>query len=293
MKHTLNIFAYDSYREFLRDLYLLKKKEAKGFSHRVFIRMCGFSSPNFLKLVIEGKRNLGKKAQEQIIQTLCNNRLEKEYLCALINFEQADTIDEKNEHLSTIARLRHRKNVKVIDIDQYEYLSKWNNVAIRELVALDDFQEDAEWINSRLGTNLSPSAIKNTIQKLVAMNLLKRDETGRLTQTDMNIVCDPRIFSVAVNNYHKEMLIKASEAIEKAKSANRDITALTVTVDRATYERIVSEIKRCREQIHHLASEAISKDVVYQVCFQAFNLSRPAWKQTKEQVPRLPERKGS
>ncbi len=281
MKHALNIFAYDSYREFLRDLYLLKKKESKGFSHRVFIRVCGFNSPNFLKLVIEGKRNLGKKAQDKIIESLCNNRLEKEYLGALINFEQAKTIDEKNENLSTIARLRHRKNVKVIDIDQYEYLSKWNNVAIRELVALDDFNEDAEWINSRLGTNLSTSAIKNTIQKLITMNLLKRDEAGRLTQTDMNIVCDPRIFSVAVNNYHKEMLVKASEAIEKAKSANRDITALTVATDRATFERIVAEIKKCREQIHHLASEAGSKDVVYQICFQAFNLSKPDWKQKK------------
>ena len=57
MKHSLNIFSYTNYRAFLRDLYLTKKSESSGFSHRVFVRMCGFASPNFLKLVIEGKRD--------------------------------------------------------------------------------------------------------------------------------------------------------------------------------------------------------------------------------------------
>ncbi len=278
MKHDLNIFTYTSYRRFLHDLYEHKKRGSNGFSHRAFVRMCGFSSPNFLKLVIDGKRNLGNTAKQKLISAICNNKNEKEYLAALIDLEQARSIEEKNQELVTISRLRHRKNIKTIDVDQYEYLSKWQNVAIRELVALDDFQENATWINAKLGTDLSEHTIKNIFEKLIKLNILKRDTTGRLIQTDSNVVCEPKIFSVAVNNYHREMLQKAADAIETSKSADRDITGLTVTIDRKAYEEIVRTIKECRERIHHIASTSTSKDAVYQVGFQTFNLSEASWK---------------
>ena len=281
MKHDLNIFAYTSYRKFLHDLYEQKKLEAKGFSHRVFVRMCGFVSPNFLKLVIDGKRNLGNSAKQKLAQAICRNKNEKEYLEALVQLEHAGSIEEKNSALSTISRLRHRKNIKTIDVDQYEYLSKWQNVAIRELVSLDDFQEDASWINSKLGTNLSEHTIRNTFDKLINLNLLKRNASGHLVQTDTNVICEPQIFSVAVNNYHREMLEKAANSIETTKSANRDVTGLTVTIDRKAYEDIIRTIKECREHIHHIASTATSKDVVYQIGFQLFNLSEASWKQQR------------
>ena len=277
MKHDLDIFSYTSYRAFLRDLYESKKVSQKNFSHRVFVRICGFSSPNFLKLVMDGKRNLGKKAQQKLIETICNNKIEKEYFSGLINFEQAKTIDEKNESFLLMSQLKHRKHIKSIDVDQYEYLSSWHNVAIRELVSFKEFKEDSCWINAKLGTNLSERAIKKSIDMLAELGVLKRDESGRLVQSDANVVCAPKVFSIAVSNYHKEMLQKASEAIEDARSKDRDISALTVSLDRETFEKIVDEIKEFREKIHHTASTAKGRDVIYQIGFQLFNLSEVIW----------------
>lgn len=273
-----NIFEYTNYRRYLNDLYLFKKAASKYFSHRVFVRMCGFSSPNFLKLVIDGKRNLGKKAQEKLIAVVGRNKLEREYLKAMVLFDQAGTGEEKDEFLSVISRLRHRAKVKTIEVDQYEYLSRWYNVAIRELVGLEGFTEDAKWINKKLGTRLTDKMIRDIIDQLLALNILTRNEKGILRQVDTNIICAPEIFSVAVHNYHKQMIEKSSEALEKTKSKDRDISALTVSIDRETFEKITDEIRKCRENIHHLAETSKQKDVVYQLNIQLFNLSEVLWK---------------
>jgi len=273
-----NIFEYTNYRRFLRDLYEEKKRMSKGFSHRVFVRVCGFSSPNFLKLVMDGKRNLGRRAQEKLLAALKLNKLEREYLVALIGFEQAGNGQERAAHMAVIARLRHRTQVKTVEAERYEYLSKWYHVAIRELAGLDDFEENAAWINARLGTRLSESVVERAIVLLIDLGLISRDADGLLHQTEADIVCEPAVFSVAVNAFYRQMLAKATESIDRSRSSDRDLSALTVGVDREAFEKIRESIGRCRQEVHRLASEAKGKRVVYQLNFQLFNLSEAQWK---------------
>lgn len=51
----IDVFSYHDYRLFLADYYQAKKP--KGFSYRAFSRDAGLGAPNYLKLVIDGKRN--------------------------------------------------------------------------------------------------------------------------------------------------------------------------------------------------------------------------------------------
>ncbi|MBI2342883.1 MAG: TIGR02147 family protein [Deltaproteobacteria bacterium] len=273
MKHRLHLFQYTSYRAFLRDLYAHKKETVRGFSHRVFVRLCGFTSPNFLKLVMDGQRDLGKSAQHKLIGALCNNKVEREYFAALIHFEQARSIEAKNQHLSTIARLCHKKQVRTMDVDQYAHLSHWHNVAIRELVTFEDFVEDVSYVNRKLCTQLTQKQLAMIIDQLLAIKILVRDSHGRLVQRDAHVVCAPEIFSVAVVNYHHAMLDKAKMAIAHTPHTHRDISGLTVSIDRQTFEQIKCAIQRCREEIHHIAAQTEKREVLYQVNFQLFNLS--------------------
>lgn len=59
----VEVYGYLDYRAFLADLYTAKK--ARGFSYRSFSRRAGLSSPNYLKLVIDGQRNLSAKMAER------------------------------------------------------------------------------------------------------------------------------------------------------------------------------------------------------------------------------------
>ncbi len=276
-KHEPNIFNYVDYRKYLRDLYGFKKQESKHFSHRVFVRKCGFSSPNFLKLVMDGKRDLGKTALKKIVDALFKRKLDREYFIALTCFDQAKSNEERTRHLDTISRLRHRTKVQDISIDQYEYLSKWYYVAIREAVLLTDFSENASWINKILGTRLSPNTIKNAIDKLIKLGLLKRDSKNRLKQTDRSIVCDPKIFSAAVISYHKEMIERGMFSLEKSKSTHREISGVTFSLDEDTFNNIKEKINTFRQEVHAIASSAVAHEAVYQFNFQLFNLTEVKW----------------
>ena len=56
-----DVLHYSNYRTFLQDYYEFKKAEQPVFSHRYFAQKAGITSPNYLKLVMDGKRNLTKK----------------------------------------------------------------------------------------------------------------------------------------------------------------------------------------------------------------------------------------
>ena len=54
-----SVYEYLDYRQFLRDHFAASKKAKPQYSFRYFSRRAGLSSSNFLKLVMDGKRNLG------------------------------------------------------------------------------------------------------------------------------------------------------------------------------------------------------------------------------------------
>ena len=49
---------YDDYRAYLSELIDFLRTSKRGFSFRRFSKRAGYQSPNFLKLVIDGQRNL-------------------------------------------------------------------------------------------------------------------------------------------------------------------------------------------------------------------------------------------
>jgi uncharacterized protein (TIGR02147 family) len=53
MNLNSDIFNYSDFRAFLKDFYTDKKKQSKKFTFSLFAAMTGFSSPSFLKLVME------------------------------------------------------------------------------------------------------------------------------------------------------------------------------------------------------------------------------------------------
>ena len=62
------IYTYTDYRKFVKDYYLSKKKSIRRFSYRSFSEKAGFSSPNFIKLVIDGKKKSRKRERFQTLQ---------------------------------------------------------------------------------------------------------------------------------------------------------------------------------------------------------------------------------
>ena len=111
-----DLFKYLDHRRYLKDYYReQKEKRGSTFSFRTFARAAGLSSPNFLKLVMDGKRNLGPDGIARFGKALRLNKEETTYFENLVHFNQASTDDERNEWYKRLSTSKKYREIREIE----------------------------------------------------------------------------------------------------------------------------------------------------------------------------------
>jgi uncharacterized protein (TIGR02147 family) len=149
----VDVFKYRDYREFLGTYYAQGK--ASGLSYRAFAKAAGFSAPNYLKLVIEGSRNLSKEMAVRFAQACKLNPEAAQYFCLLVEFNQASSDAERNALHLELTKFARFRAAQRLDLAQKDYHSSWFIPVVRELVACPGFQENPSWIAERLHPSIS------------------------------------------------------------------------------------------------------------------------------------------
>lgn len=273
-----DLFNYLDYRHYLKDYYR-EQKEKKGsqFSFRTFARSAGMSSPNFLKLVTEGKRNLGPDGIERFAKALKLNKEEFVYFTNLVHFNQSSTDDERNGWYRRLSMSRKYREVRQIENDYFVYYSHWYYSAVRELVLLPDFKESPEWIAKKLSPAITAREAKTALELLLKMGFVKREASGKLVQSERNITTAREVQSLAISNYHRQMMQLASESIERVTASKRDISSLTLCLSRDKFKEAKRRLQEFRRELNVLLSEDARSEAVYQINLQIFNLSEVPW----------------
>jgi len=268
------IYSFTDYRAYLRAVYLHKKEHQPGFSYRWFSRRAKMTSPNFLKLVIEGKRNLGSASVEQFIGALELGTNEAAFFRDLVSFNQAPTPEERNSHFARIRKHRKYRSVKKLEHNTFEYLSHWYYPAIRELVGCQGFIEDPEWIGRCLEPNLSAPQVSHAIDVLLKLGVLERDAAGCLVQGEPLLSTGPEVRSLAVGNFHRQMMHQAALSIGAVGPTEREISGTTVALSPSGFEMFKRKIQELRRELLELSASETAPTKVVQFNFQAFPLAR-------------------
>ncbi len=271
---SVNVFEFLDYRAFLRAHYAAEKARRPAFSHRFFSRLAGLRSPNFLKLVMDGERNLGVETVPRFVAALGLKGEAASFFADLVTFTQAQSLAEKNRAFERIAASRRFRTARRIDGELFTYLSHWYFPAIRELTARADFREDPKWIAKQLEPPLAPADAERALSLLLSLGLILRDSaTGKIVRGEPTLTTEHEVQSLAAKNYHRQMLERASEAIERVKPHQRDMAALTVCVSGRTAALVKERIHRFREEITQLCDADPAGEAVYQLNVQWFPLS--------------------
>ena len=261
------------YRDFLRDFYTAKKCEHAFYSYRLFSQKAGFKSPNFLKLVIEGKRNLTKESVFKFSKALGLSKGEAEYFENIVFLNQSRSLEEKNAYLSKVMKFRIKTDPKKIEESEYEYYSRWYHPVIRELVTAVDFNGDFRRLAMSVVPIITAAEAERSVALLLNLQFIRRCADGSYKKTASVLSTGPQVRSVAVANYHKSMLKLASEAIERFPSSKRNISSLTLSVSQDTFASIVTRIQQFRQELLELAEADCDPQKVVQVNLQAFPLT--------------------
>lgn len=278
--------SFDDYRAYLRAMVTHLKVSRPHFSYRYFSRMAGFSSPNFLKLVAEGKRNMSTRSIVKFSRGLGLDNQEAEAFETLVLLSQAQTDEERNRHYQRLRRhARRHSSAARLEEAQYRVYSLWYTLPIRELLLHPDFEEDPDWIGRRLTPEVRPAEVRSALALLQEVGLVVRDEQGRLRPANVKISTGPRVRSLAVRNFHRSMLELAGKSLDAGHPEQRDVTALTLTLSPRQFELVRGRIAQFRKEILDVIEEDAESEVdtsesreVYQVGFQVFpltDLTRP------------------
>lgn len=270
-----DIFSYLDYREFLRDCYRAGKEHVPAFSYRYLCQKAGFSSPNFVKLVVDGDRNLGQDSIPRFCKAFDLSASESRFFSDLVTLSQETDPDARTEALERLASSKRFRQARRIDQGMFRYLSHWYYPAIREMAARHDFVDDPKWIAAELVPPIKVRRVKEALTVLFDLGLLERDADGRVRRGDPSLTTGHEVAALGARAYHRQMLERATESMELVDRQQRDISALTVCIEAATVDDLKERIHRFREALLTRCDGDEDPDVVYQVNIQLFPLARP------------------
>lgn len=266
---------HSDYRSYLREMVGYLKATRPQFSYRYFSRVAGFSSPNFLKLVAEGQRNLTPASIAKFAKGLGLDDRERDAFENLVLLTYAKSDEERNRYYQRLRQGDRAPNrTQRLEAAQFDVYSHWWVLPTRELLLHPDFQEDPRWIARQLRPRVRPQDAKLALELLERVGLVTRDEAGRLRPSETNISTGPRVRSLAVRNFHRTMMTLAGEALETVPIDARDVTGLTISLTPAKYREVRTRLERFRREILELLGAPEEGAEVYQLSLQLFPLTK-------------------
>jgi uncharacterized protein (TIGR02147 family) len=271
-KSPVDVFRYLDYRRFLGDVYTAQKE--RGLSYRAFSRRAALGAPNYLKLVVDGQRNLTSAMAQRFAQAAGLSGEGAEYFVELVAFCQASTSADKQKHHKRLLAFRRYREAHKLENAHADYHSAWYLPAIRELVTSRDFRDDAKWIAKKLWPAIKPSEAKQALSTLLKLGLIERDAQGQLRQTSAIVTTGAETRGVHIATYHAEMVKRAIASIDLVPSAERDLSALTLCVSKSGLAQMKQRIQALRRELLALSESDEARTEVVQINFQIFPLTR-------------------
>jgi uncharacterized protein (TIGR02147 family) len=266
------IIEYRDYHAFLSDYYE-ERKRTSAFSWREFAKIAGFVSPSYLKDVCSGKTNLSKVTMGRVAAAVGLVGYEVTYFEAMVQFGNAKTDDVRKKFLEQMQSIALDHKVRIVDKDAFEYYDSWKNSVVRELAPIMPGAMPGE-IAKMCTQEISALEVRKSLAFLERTGFLKQIGENVYVQTEKSVEGSREGLPLALRSMHREMGRLAIDSLDRFASNERNITGVTMGVDRETYERIVHELDECRKKITAMAEECNNIKQVYRLNLQLFPLSK-------------------
>jgi uncharacterized protein (TIGR02147 family) len=244
------------------------------FSHRYFARRAGFHSPNFLKNVMEGRKNLSKESVLRFARGLGLSARETEYFENMVFFDQSETTERKQHYYQRMQLFSRSIVRQLVSGDQSAYFSKWYHCVVRELVVIRNYQDDWVRLARDVRPALTPAVARKSVELLVELGLIRREPDGTYAQSARNLtLADSPAAVVWVRQHHRDSLHNAIAAIDEVPPGQRSATSVVMSISEETYRAIEAELQEFRNRVSLIANTSAGADRVYQLAMQLFPVS--------------------
>lgn len=269
----IDVFSYQDYREFLKDFYNQRRKQDRKFSIRFFARRAGLKSENYLKVVMDGSRNLTSNNLPKFVKGLGLNTTQAEFFEALVRLNQAKDLMERQTHLQKIVHLQKKKNVLTLNRDQLEFYSHWYNLIIFEMASQKNFNADPEHISRKLKGKITAKQAQESLTLMLEKGILKKDTDGKLVPVASQIASPADVPREQIKKLQEVFLQQALEALHLQKEGEREIRSLTICLTEQQLPAFKEKLKEFQRELNTTFSTGDGGDV-YQFNMQFFKITK-------------------
>ncbi len=269
----MNIFDYADYKKFLRDYFLLKQSKNSEFSFGMMARAIGFSTTAGLTMIVNGDRHPGKKIKEKLCAFFSFKKNETLYFADLINLKKYEEKDI-SLYLALLKKIQSRQSKKynILQEEIFNRINKWYYFAIREMVSLPNFRNDAKWITKKLNFYVKEQDIERALNDLHELKLIKINEFGKVVNCTDGLCTYDDIPSEAIKSFHRQMIENGKQSIDTIDVSKRYVSGLTIPININDKEKIKKLVRQFEDD---LFSTFTSKEPnsVYQFNIQVFPIT--------------------
>ncbi|HEX7674670.1 MAG TPA: TIGR02147 family protein [Bdellovibrio sp.] len=271
---------YMNYRQFLADFYKFKRQSSKGslraYNYAVFSAAANIKSPNYLKMIIEGKRNLSDDMIGKFGKALGFNKEQTEEFRLLVQFTQATDPADRNMYLKKLSE--HRVGVKLktgeIDRKSFEKVPNWVAWIIYAMIDQEGVAFDTAALKKLLRGKASEDEIENALASLMNSGDIRRDEVTGEIKKARSLTESPEDIPVAlVRKLQSQLMYLGLESLYQDQPTEREFGTLTMSLTKAEFEEIKFKLRQMRKAINKDNSIARMKskgERVYQLNIQLF-----------------------
>lgn len=267
-----SIIEYKDYRSYMQEFYEEQKRES-SFTWREFARLAGFTSPTYLKLVCEGKSSLSDLGIEKVAFAMNFGGFELAFFRHLVHYNQAKDDETRKKAYASMQDIAKANKIKVVDSDAFSYFESWKNPVLRELVSMMP-GATPEAVAQMCWQPITAEEVRKSLDFMVNVGILQKKSKNVYVQTDKALRGNSEVMPVLIRSMHREMADFAKQSIDEFDVDNRNITGITMGVDRDAYEQIVRELSSFRRKVVAIANGSKMADQVYRLNLQLFPLSK-------------------
>ncbi len=270
MNTPSNIYNFTDYRDFLKDRYRQLKETDPAFSFRFFSKQAGFGSPNYLKLVMDGKRNLSDEAIGKFAKGLRLDAYEAEYFKYMVGYNQCEEKMKREVYEAKLHYLRELFKVKELIPEHYDYYHEWYHAAIRGMVKQSSVKNDPKVIAKSLSPQIDEEQAMTSVALLKKLGYIAETNEGMLEALTGK---EEREEVAQVQKiYYEQMAELAAKSLYTQGTETQKFESVTVSIP-------ADKVAEVKEKIRLLVAEVASNsggEQVYQFNVQLFALTQDA-----------------
>jgi len=238
---------YSDFRQYLRDFYAFKVFESRHsfghYTYKIFSAASDVRSPNYLKLIMDGERNLSPDSARKFARGLNLDKEGTDEFLLLVEYCQAQDPLERNRHLKTLNEFRMRRRIKSGEVNEekIENAPTWVSWVIHTLVDQKGADFSIEGLRETLQGRVSVDDIRRSLQKLFDSQALQLDlETGKVKK-GMIPPNQEELSAEMIRKIQSELMYLGMEALINGRANDREVGTLTVCLTEAEFEKLKFE----------------------------------------------------